>query len=925
MVTPPHIQNPNERVKWQTLLSMLDIHVDRSALPATFQCPFCRRKRLTLYQDSINGGAWHHCSACLQCGDMIEFAAKIWKLSIRDTLIRLSTLDYDLPENCTTQEKIDTYKRKYYTRRKHFREMLKESRHHLAGHPTSLHKLLDKFGLRFEQSGRVWLERMGRFVGSLFRNDIVAHLHPYRKFVNSGTKNIRIFAGGGWRDILVIPFHSLPGQISGWLFIGRQGGEEDFVFFPAYGFDPTKYAAEHDNGLAMYEILHTPTADTFGNTVFVFNDVMMALKMQSKHLRDSSLPMPIVGMYATDYLHRQHGRLFVMQPGAVWDSVPQRDYVFWSQTPSAKLYNAAARANGRVCVARYTQHAMWRSPKRLLSYIKHSAKPWIGALEMTLRELQYAERDIFLEELKLPGSARTEFMYSCTEGTKELLAASESSTVVPKKVVVRNKSVVETPVGWFVEKTGDMISDAILRIEKVMYQAESDAVWYQGYISYQGKQIPFTEEAAVIEQRTMAWMRKRLVQENVGIMNYSKNWSGDAIQLAMHFKKPVLVHTTGSFGWDAIKAAFILPNMKIYLGGQVEEETMPQITEIVPAKELVAPDMVMPDLDALTTCTEEQDVFWATAACVLANVLAPALNEPVTGIGLYGPGATAIGRITARSLGCPEYRLSVNKAGGVDVLDTLKGVVNRHRWPTILRLSPDWKYQALAPWLNCTEETNIVLDVNHAVADALTIQTAWRFIHTENELTTGNVFLENGPLLAVHWLVSICERGLTLNSTATSLARRVLDDLAVFVTERHGDGEAVKQALRLLDEEGDTACSQATRLVSLLYRFIEDGKLTIKREGYGPVPTKRPTSLLQIEKGYDKQVVFVPRLLFNKLLSSNRVPAPDPIRLTDSLTNADCLIGVSHNDAPGWLIDAAWWGQQLRLCRSDRQQRLKVV
>lgn len=920
----------NAKIDWQKLLPTLDIHLDRNALPATFQCPFCRRKRLTIYQDSINGGVWHHCSACRWCGDSLELAAKIWQMPLRETIERLVAVGQPLPDNAADQARLNTLNRRYYTRRTHFQELFQESRQYLASKPNSLRGLLDKFGLAFEQPGMVWRDRMGKYLGGLHQHKIIAHLQPYRtvrkesysqSFIGSGNKYLRIFVGSNWQDVLVIPLHALPGLISGWLFVGRRGREEDFVFYPAYGYQST---SAQESGLAMYDTLLDPCVDTFGNTVFVFNDVMLALKMQSRHLRDSSLPMPIVGMFASSFLHLKNNQHKNIEPNRLWDSVPQREYVFWSQKPSAKLYNAAARANGRVCIAQYADHATWRSPKRLLSHIKQHAKPWIGSLEMTLRELSDVERDIFLEELNLPGHAKTEFLYSCTEGTKEMLAASEGSTVVPKKAMIGTNFVTETPNGWFVERTGALVSDAILRLERVIYQEENDAVWYQGYISYKGKQVPFMEAASAMEIRTMSWMKKKLIQENVGVMNFSPSWSSHAIQLAMHFGQPELVHTTGIFGWDPVKTAFVLPNMKIYLGGRVEEEAIPQITELAPAKELLPPDMILPDLAQLTLDTDENAVFWATAACVFANVLAPALNLPASGIGLYGAGAAAVGRLTARSLGCPEYHLTLPQ-GGVDALDTFKKVATQHRWPTILRLGGDNRYKILSPWLNSIEDVNAILEVTQTTADALSVQTSWRFVQCSHELTSSNLSLENGALLASHWLVSICERGLTLKSNAEPLARRVLDDLAAWVSERHGDGEAVRRALRLLDEGGDTVTSKATRLVSLVYHFIESGKLTIKREGYGAPSMKRPNSLIHVEKGYAKQAVFIPRALFNNLLARNRVPVPDAIQLTDVLTKADCLLGLSHNEIPGWLIDADWWGQQLRLCRSTRQQRLKVV
>lgn len=920
----------NSTVTWQKLLPALGVTVDKGVLPSTVTCPLCRRDRLTIYQDSINGGEWHHCFGCNHSGDMLELAAATWQTDLVTTISKLTLLGFDTPPGSTTQQALDLLMTRVYGRRKRVAAMWHAGQQYLAEKPASLQPLLDKFGLRFDQNGRIWLDRMGHYIGGLPNSKIIEQMQPFRtvtketysqtSFLHSGNAWQRMFRGSYWEDVLMVPMYTLPGLIMNWLFVGRQGREEDFVYYPINGF--ACRSDKQESGLAMYDVLHASMVDTFPNTVFVINDVMFALKLQSRHMRDSTIPMPIIGMFARSHIHPKRARRYEIAPMAVWSTVPQREYIFWGRKPDARLYNAAARVNGKVQIAEFMADALWNSPKRVLTRVRQTAEPWGISLERLLRDMSNEERELFLAELQLPTHARLDFMARCSEGTKELLAESERSTIVPKQVCINNHNVVETMSGWFSSKNNSLISDAILRIEKAIYEEDSDNVWYQGYIIYKGKQIPFLEPAAVIDAAPATWLRKTVLKTGAGLVNFNKAWTHNIMQIALHFNPPEAVQAVSVFGWDVNKTAFVLPRMIVHVGGHAEEQASLTLSETLPATQFSCPDMVLPDLQALTQQgnDSERNVFWATTACVMANVIAPALNEMTHGVGLCGHGAVTLGKLTARSLGCPEHHLTTKRK---DIVNWLTAITGKHKWPVLLHVDKETRYYELAPWLNAIDAVNVVLAANPAIIDAMAIPTAWRLIHDETELMAGSGIAANAAMFASQWLVSFCERNLALQSTTGDLACRVLEDMAVWAEERQGDGDAIRQALSILTVEDQAEDGKAARLVSLLYHFVENGHLAVHREGYGGA--KHIPLLLHIDSGYATDVVFIARKVLARLLIRHKIPAPDPAQITDVLVKAGCLMGVSHKDEAGWLVSARWWNTQIKRWQAQRHRLLKVI
>jgi len=405
----------------------------------------------------------------------------------------------------------------------------------------------------------------------------------------------------------------------------------------------------------------------------------------------------------------------------------------------------------------------------------------------------------------------------------------------------------------------------------------------------------------------------------MGVMNFSKSWSTNAVELAMQFNPPELIHGAGAFGWDPRVARFVLPKFQVEIGGKVIEEASPVLGDLSPGITLEPPSVLAPRLAGLTEDTSISQIFWATVASVAANVIAPAINEPVAGIGLVGMGAAVIGRLAARSAGCQEYPLKLGSSV-VDIADRLRFVTSQHSWPLVLVIPQGAHRNRLATWLNSTEDKNVIMDVNTTTATALAVQSNWRFIISNEPLTSANAAVLDGPAVLPNWLQDICERKLELRSNRSALVHQILDDMAIWAGKRDGDADVIRSAVEVLDDLEHDGMAQAERFAGLLYGFVESGDLIVGREGYN---TSKAPTLWHLPE-HEPPAIFAARNVIQRLLTGHKIPLPDPAHTTQILTEAGCLIAAAYNGVSGWLIEEEWWNHQLARCRA-RQHRLRIV
>ena len=577
----------------------------------------------------------------------------------------------------------------------------------------------------------------------------------------------------------------------------------------------------------------------------------------------------------------------------------------------------ASRSNGRICILKGKKDLFWRSGKQWLQTLQEQAKPWMVALEHVVEKTNEKDLQDFLQQLRIPPQRYHEFVKTCSQRLRERIE-NASGIKLNKKVFVNNKAITQNENGWWEDKTGAQISNAIIRIEHILYRELDDTTFYKGVIAFKGNLLPFCANAEDIEKNTFKWMRQRLIAEKKEIMASASNWSKHAIEIALQFHSPLVQHGVGRFGWQPENAKFCFPKFSIASDGDIIEEDSFVIDELAPGTDLTVPSKLdVPDMRALTVDTEVSQIFWATAACIAANIIAPALNRNRANIGLVGDGAVLIGRIAAAEIGCQAYNVPKTKYG-IELSTVIQKAVDRHSWPLILVVKKGVTRAKMAGWLNYECAENIIIDVDRYIADALGLSGSWRFVVNNSPLMGAAAIKEHGRKIIPLWLQDFCQRKMQLRSSDTSLAMQVLEDIAEWVGV-DGDAHVIHKAKEMIDDVQENAQDKAIRFVEMLYRYINAGAVTIEQHGFDENASVNIT--------FFDDYVFVPHSTVNKLLTNKNVPILDPIEITALLTNSGGLedSNFEYNNKAGWLIRKAWWDVQYRQCHTHQNRLLRIV
>ena len=527
----------------------------------------------------------------------------------------------------------------------------------------------------------------------------------------------------------------------------------------------------------MFGVLLTECArvNDFEQNVFVMDDVIAAAALQSRHLRNSDLPLPVVATFCGQLPATKTGRVRKIVSYDVWANLPGRKFIFCGPRLTANMVNMASRANGRIYIDGFTSRFDRMAPDNALCRAQQQAIHWMGALETAIKDLPEPALTELLVTLDIPESEYRRFIYRCTDRTYRIIQQHEASDHRLKTTRLRDREVVETQHGWVCKRTGAIVCNAILRIDEILCRQEDDATFYRGRILFAGQEIPFCESQVAVDKDPFRWMKQKLISEDKGILISARQWSKDAVELAQRFHPPVLRKMAGSFGWRNSELALVLPNFTLGRNGKVTEEEQPLFDDLIPARTLRL-YCAAPHFPRLTLDTPNNRIFWATAACLAANIIAPTHCGCIAGIGLIGPGAVTIGQMTAKAFGCADFPVPTRKGSPGELADTLDEAVRRHAWPLVIRAPRGTQRQFLNFWLNCPQylKNCVVPELSPLMAEVVGVHGLWRFVVSDEWSTDTTAIVEQGPRVLSGWLQRLAKNGFWPQFEGHSLARGVL-------------------------------------------------------------------------------------------------------------------------------------------------------
>jgi hypothetical protein len=649
----------NAFVDWHQTLSLLGVPVESHALPVQGQCPMCDRHQLLIFSDYAVGGQWHSCSHCGSHGDMVELASRKWDLSLISTTKKLKLSGVHIPDERSTDDYIREYVIKHVNRRLSVNNFFHKFRGRVQTPELLPH--IQRFKWTIEGSTD-WRERgINKLFAGAYFVELSKVLFPNTCVrardgsFNNPSKN-RLFVGGRWGEVIVMPFYDVPGRVCGLKAIGRQGNpDKDFLH-------RCIIKDSKEAGVAAHPDVLTRT----GPTVFAFDDFVVGTRLQTRHLAMHPNPLPLVITHSDTRLKTRRA----------WEMFGRRTVVICAKKVDAVAVFHAIKSNGNIVEVGKLDYAQ---PKKSLELLEKRSKHWTRVID----DIAENEPVSVLEEifLNLPEEEIGLILNHCSDVVKAKAKMSIKLKPIATEVTHGATKVREIDGTWCkvskqhsyrLSEGSTLISEGILRINKVIRAPETEETYYSGSIEYKGHSIPFCENRRIVEPTVLTWMHNKVLEAGKGFMRYSRNWNSKGVELAALFHVPTFAQSSDLVGWDNVSQEFRLTNHTVK-NGQVHSKLDTVLAKNAPQ---VCPtdvsEITPEELHRVLEPSKENITFWAAWCAYVSNVIAPAVGQETKGIGVIGKGACTATEAAAKALGCRCRVLN-------ETISLAK--VSEHLWP----------------------------------------------------------------------------------------------------------------------------------------------------------------------------------------------------------------------------------------------------
>lgn len=497
-------------VSWLSLAELLDMPLRDRALPARTNCPLCQKDGLVVYDDG--DGQW---ASCLDCGfadDMLGLAAAAWKVEIPTALRKLEAAGIHIVPGCWEPEALDQYVRAA-ERRKQFSRFWAEAKAFLAaGGSGAVSRLKTLLHLDYPINPDRWRTGPAELMGAATQRMAIARLYgdALRKQRHPSMTEFRLFKQG-WNDVIVLPFHDLPGRLSGFYFVGKDGGASGRIFRSLR----RPGAASQDAGLhGLWAIEKAKKVS--GKYVIALEDPVLAMRLHVRHFNVADTPLPIVA-WLSGPAHCTT---------ASWQSLSDKTVIFWGWKLTPGMIRHAYNTDGwisltgpRVSDEQAVNHYLRHDPAAdLIRIAVRKANTWQVVFSNWVMEQPDGVVEDMLIKLELQGLHADALAQACP-GIAERLAILSPRDVPFRTAIVNGVKLVERDGGWFVcPRTGGWkrYMEAVLRLDELIV-TDGVAV-YRGRILFRGSTVTFCEAAEKIASQQMSWVRTRLAEAGLSVL-----------------------------------------------------------------------------------------------------------------------------------------------------------------------------------------------------------------------------------------------------------------------------------------------------------------------------------------------------------------------------------------------------------------------
>ena len=669
---------------------IMGIADENTSFPAVLSCPFCGKSTLYCYDDTSREDIWLACDTCSVHGNIITFAAQIWKLTPAQTLARFD-------ENGLCSRKND------------------------AVELSSLAKSIE----RSAAVEKLWAAASSQ----LWNHDDVTIDHKLRELGVSPEipctelvgvahhKQIEELAGAVARSFptnfakapcIVLPYYDLPQRLSGFLLL--QPGE-DLTTQRAFIGTSRSGRVRTDVGYYLLQTVILPENPALKHSYFIVDDPLWALKAQTTQLRHGHELLPICASYdgkegtscSTNLLMFPHTRRF-----------------FSGRTVTPALISQAAAARGYVCTPPDRRTPLPDMPAKTvgrLANICRYAKTWQDALSDVFKTQSVLAAQAFTAELNIDRDKIHNFLRDRTNISHEAVQKILEK-VTPHHGVdtikYRPKTVIERDNKWYTT-TGEQISNCSPIITRIIHTDTEDK-YYEGYIRKDADTYSFFGRSTVVERLGLLNYAAQHMAAYGELVLFTRQWNLRSLSVALTLHPPQILSLSSAPGWNEKTKEFQFRHYSLKTDGSVVPAPCPELCE---ANTLNLPEPELaprPAVDALLAPTHVNAGLWAFTSAVLSGMLAPAVGASAQSFVLEQPVFDAFAGLAAQ-LGCHNEQIGTPyRNNSTGLFNAMRGV----RWPTFISEINDDDVHLTASIVKCVHNPIVLRVMQKSIVSALT-------------------------------------------------------------------------------------------------------------------------------------------------------------------------------------------------------------
>jgi hypothetical protein len=597
-------------------LAFIGLSVENSSFPTVLGCPFCGETTLYAFDNTVREDIWLNCNTCSAHGNIITFAAQIWKVDITAAIDRL--VDSGLVAGRANSEDVS--------------DILRLNDRQRAAH---------EFWTEAAES--LWVNA----------NDII--LQKYREYGISreipclgligtvpGTRGVEFCASIGRsfprhmrprHPIIVFPYYDLPNHHTGFLFM-QHGTETETK--TAYVPNMATRLRRVDSGYFLLQNALLPTGSPLNEALFISDDPCWALKTHITQLRHDTARLPVCASYIG---HE------AISHATTLHNFPQTKKMFAGSSVTPELISQAANSRGYVCVTDVVSEPQPTMPvqtMRQLSRIYKSASTWQTTLENHVNSLNQTEAVAFASKLHVPREKLQQFLKDKT-ALPELAVIKIIEQVQPHHGIAPNKNVnfevIERDGGWFTA-SGLCVTNCVPVITRVIYTEKGDK-YYEGYVKKTDQIVEFFSPASRIERVGLLTYAGQLFAARGELVITAPRWDTRATEIALRLHPPPVVTVSNTPGWDDKTREFHFAAYSLTNDGAITPAVCSQL-QTNRQFDFPEPSIAAPlSIHNLLTPSHENAFVWAVTAAVLTDMIAPILNIPPTSVAIRSDAYTS--------------------------------------------------------------------------------------------------------------------------------------------------------------------------------------------------------------------------------------------------------------------------------------------